>query len=390
MGTPPIWNLRTVQRVNRSGMSGVSATVVVDGAERELWFLVSETHAGLLSASADPFITAMLAPAVFQGATISSEPPVSAALLRRVKRVEGLFRGWLPAQTAPIRVSAEPAPEDGPPGSPRVAAFFAGGVDSFDTAIRNLESPAVGNPRLTHAIFVAEFDGPARRSPTRLAEATQALGLELILVRTNLRQVFPMDWEWHRGTALAAVGHALAGGFREVLIPSSQSYAVERAAGSYPILDEACSTAQLRITHDGADAHRAGKIRRSIATSPVALAHLHCCTSGSADHRNCGACDKCRETMLGLAAAGALGSATTFPAALPRDFFRGWKGLTAEPLEEALSVARESETDPKLVRTLERLIPRLRHRAALRKLIQVLGRSIGRPVARRGATEARP
>ncbi len=368
----PTWHLHSVRPLERDGWAGVSASVVLDQHETELWFAVPDAQAPMVRVSADPFIAAMLVPALFRGAAIRSDHPVSAALLRRVKRVEGLLLGWLPDRTAPISVSADPASGEAAQGPFRAVSFFAGGVDSFDTVIRNLASPAIGNPPLTHAVYLPEFDGPARRSAPRIADTIRTLGLEPIVASTNLRQVFPVDWEWHRGTALAAFAQVLAGGFRVAFIPSSQSYAVEQASGSFPILDESCTTESLRISHDGADAHRAAKIQRSIATHPVALASLHSCTSGRPDHHNCGTCHKCRETMLGLAAAGALESSGTFPKSLPASFFQGWKGITAAPLEDALSVALATGKAPELVPQLERLILKVRHRTALRRLIEVV------------------
>lgn len=368
----PIWRLHSVRPLEREGWAGVSASIALDENETELWFAVPEAHADMVRVSADPFVAAMLVPALFRGATIRSDHPVSPALLRRVKRVEGLLRGWLPDRTAPITVFADPADPEVPRGAFRAVSFFAGGVDSFDTVIRNLATPAIGNPPLTHAVYLPEFDGPGRRSAPRIADTIRTLGLEPIVASTNLRQVFPVDWEWHRGTALAAFAQVLARGFRVGFIPSSQSYAVEQAAGSYAILDESCTTESLRISHDGADANRAAKIQRSIATHPVALASLHSCPSGRPDHHNCGTCDKCRETMLGLAAAGALELSGTFPKRLPAGFFQRWKGMTAAPLEEALSVALATRKGPELVAQLERLIPKVRHRAALRRLVDVV------------------
>lgn len=382
--TGPRWRIRSVAPATRDGLAGLVTDLELDGRREELWFGVDREHEGAVRASPDPALVGMLVPALFHGATIESALPVSVAVLRRVRRVEGLFLGWLPADTRPIQVNAPAVERQGSKEGMTALTFFGGGVDSIDTALRHLAKPLPGFPPLTHAVHVRDYAYPHRRRDDDWAGVIRGLGLTPIAGRTNLHQLFPIEFDWHVGTALAAFAHVLNNRFCVAFIPSSQSYAAERAIGNSPVVDEACSTGWLRIHHDGAEATRAEKIRRSIAGSPLALETLSCCPSESGKPVNCGRCAKCRETMLGLAAAGALARAGTLPTALPPDFFRSWPDLTPAPLQEALATARASGNAP-LASQLERLLPRVAHRNALRHLfeVMVLRRGVRKPLPRK-------
>jgi hypothetical protein len=74
----------------------------------------------------------------------------------------------------------------------------------------------------------------------------------------------------------------------------------------------------LEVIHDGAEASRTEKIVRRIAGSALALETLNVCWEGEPG-RNCGACDKCLRTMIGLELAGCLGACSTLPSALDLD-----------------------------------------------------------------------
>src|SRR5207302_11088078 len=86
-----------------------------------------------------------------------------------------------------------------------------------------------------------------------------------------------------------------------------------RPWGAHPLVDPRWSTEAVDVVHDGCEANRIEKIRRQIASSPLALQSLRVCWRGDSASYNCGECPKCLRTMLALHLAGTLPRATTFP-----------------------------------------------------------------------------
>ena len=71
------------------------------------------------------------------------------------------------------------------------------------------------------------------------------------------------------------------------------------------------SAAGPSVVFDGLDAMRLDKIKY-IASSPLALRWLRVCWQNLGISYNCGRCEKCLRTMIGLELAGALGKCRTF------------------------------------------------------------------------------
>ena len=192
------------------------------------------------------------------------------------------------------------------------ACFFSGGVDSFYTVLTR-------RAELTHLIFVHGFDMPLdsdlREPAARVArEVAAAFGLELIEVETDVRHLIDryVSWELCHGAALASVGLLFQERLRRILIPSTHSYADLTAWGSHPLLDPLWSTELTEFVHDGAHATRVEKCF-ALADSEIALRHLRVCWENRDGRYNCGECEKCLRTMIGLEAAGVLERCLTLP-----------------------------------------------------------------------------
>src|SRR5205085_6312252 len=72
--------------------------------------------------------------------------------------------------------------------------------------------------------------------------------------------------------------------------------------GSHPMLDPLWSTERTTIVHDADAVSRAEKFA-FLAERPRALANLKVCFEADSEY-NCGVCEKCMLTMVGLRAAG--------------------------------------------------------------------------------------
>ena len=259
--------------------------------------------------------------------------PLDALFSRGVGHAQDILHDWVPELSpALIEVPGQGHSADQPVVRESVRlpplstmTFFSGGVDSFYTVYENLE-------HLAALIFVAGFSPEladterCRRAEASAREAAAALGKKLIVVTTNLRDFMEgtiprlpslSAWEIAHGAALAAVAHLVADEGGTVLVPSTSCHqeGVE-PWGSHPLLDPLWSSRRVALQSEGYWANRQRKIE-AIAGHQLALDHLVVCyrrrASGSL---NCGNCEKCLRTMIGLLACGALERCPAFEQAL--------------------------------------------------------------------------
>ncbi len=327
---------------------------------------------------ADPFLAALLVPALVAGEPLVLDPPVSPRLLRRTATVQDILTTWYPARrripvTAPVRTAA---PGDAVRGR-GVGAFFSGGVDSCYTLVKSrLGLPSAADP-ITHLIFVKGFDAPLAeaeglaQSEARLREVAGRYGCAFVAVETNLRDVLSAPWaEMYHGSALAAVGLALAPVLGTVLIPSSYDYLELMPHGSHPLLDELWSTETTDFLHDGCEVNRVDRLALLVRQAPELVDRLRVCWEGSrGGPANCGRCGKCVRTMVMLRALGHLGRTPSFPSELPPDYTRNYGPDRRNFLQQNLDQARRTG-DPELVRALAGRARMLDRQAGLRLLLR--------------------
>jgi hypothetical protein len=146
-------------------------------------------------------------------------------------------------------------------------------------------------------------------------KASRELQKNTLPVATNARDFGSEFVRWDRlyhGAAMASVGLALESVFDRIFIASSFSH--DQPWGSHPALDPLWSTERCSFSHDGSDARRVDKIR-FVAQLPIVMDTLRVCTLRpiSGNIYNCGLCEKCSRTMVGLHIAGALGRCRTLP-----------------------------------------------------------------------------
>ena len=291
----------------------------------ELWYrFPRRTYDFLNCENADPFLAALLAPAMCLGEPLRLDGKVSPKLLRASSQIQDIYRCWKPTLK---QVDVEVEIDTGRGRSARTkparnGLFFSLGVDSGYSLAKNLQEHPSDEESVTDLVTVLGFDvylNERQRFVAMLENATRvgaSLGKRILPVSTNLRDFTDKiaDWvELAHGAALASVGLALGERFEHLLIAASDTYADLVPHGSHPVLDPLWSTEMLAFSHDGCEADRLAKIRR-IATVPELLATLRVCATGeSTDAYNCGSCEKCLRTIIGLHIVGALGGCATFP-----------------------------------------------------------------------------
>jgi hypothetical protein len=342
---------------------------------------------GELDASA--FLPGLLVTSMWWNENLVIDGPVSSRLLANVDEAIAMYRCLFPSLPA-VAVSAPSHVLT--PGKAATACLFSRGVDSWYSALKNLEKPDPRRPPLTHLVYVPSIDfmyGDENRARSIAAtrRAAAGVGCELVVIETNLRHFTERFQHWGItfGGGLAGIGLALGTAFSHVLLASSVPIGEANLFGSHPTLDQLWSTERTAIVHDGAEARRLDKVRL-LSDHRDVLPHLKVCFVVDTA-RNCGRCDKCLITMIELHVADALDECPTFerpldPSAVARIRNPGWQAfffaealdaLGDGPLDIALRRAlgkmllrRELDTSVQRVRRLTRI--RLEHvRARVRR-----------------------
>lgn len=218
----------------------------------------------------------------------------------------------------------------------RAGMFLSGGIDSLGIVRENrlnfpLEHPRAFKDGLTlntgmsAECFLKGWKDQFGIFQERLisfSDIARDANLTLIPVYTNIRYMGLDDdfFEYQfQGAILAAVAHAFSGRLTSVSIAASDSIpgmAVARKEnlrpwGSHPLLDQNYSSSNLRILHDGLTLSRLERTEL-VANWNEALQNVQVCPR-EWPGKNCGKCDKCVRTMLGLVVLEALERTHAFP-----------------------------------------------------------------------------
>jgi hypothetical protein len=275
------------------------------------------------SENGDPFIAAFLVPAMLLGEDLEIEAPVSPALLRNARTtIQDIFCRWDPSfrridVRAPTKTLAELTPR-----SPHRGLFYSLGVDSSYSLLKTLRDDDSGG--CSHLIIVEGFDvylwEAERFVPMleRIGRVAQATGKNVVHVTTNLRDLTDRIADWPRfycGSAMASTVLGLNGIFSDVKVASSFTYDHLFPSGTHPVLDPLWGTEATGFVHDGCEAGRLDKIRLIASMDvPAVLDNLRVCVADYPDGAyNCGRCEKCVRTMIGLHICSALERCKSLP-----------------------------------------------------------------------------
>jgi hypothetical protein len=272
---------------------------------------------------------------------------VSPRLAANLETIRDIYAAWIPGHKIPLCFdlsSDASAPAGG------VSLFFSCGVDSFYSLIKHRDE-------VENLVLISGFDLPladvetAAKVEAQARYAASLFGKRLIVARTNPhfeQPSVPGGWEMCHGAVLAAVAHALGPVHGKVYIASTYSFADLHVWGSHPLLDPLWSTEAVQIIHDGGET-RLNKLR-VLVNHPEVLARLRVCWEQRGNN-NCGLCEKCVRTMLGLRALG-VDRCTAFPDTLTPELVRQqglnhdsvlfWRELLCPGLPSALHAAVKS------------------------------------------------
>jgi hypothetical protein len=313
----------------------------------------------------DPFLAALLFPAMLTDERLALPVPVSPLLRRHVADIQDIYRSFDP-RLARIAIETPPA-ETSRSDAPRTAnaLFFSLGVDSFYSLLKNERDRPGDVETISHLISIHGFDHlygdfsddfppDMMRNLERVAREKRKT---LLPAATNARIATRTisSWDMHHGAVLASVALALGGLLGRITVAASTTYDQLYPWGTHPVLDPLWSTETLTVVHDGCEMGRIDKVR-FVARSDLVLETLRLCPD-----YNCGKCIKCLPTIIDLMQAGALARCTTLPQEVDipslREAFRAYKGsLNVDNYERRLSAMNADNTPSELQETLAELL----------------------------------
>ncbi|MDE0805338.1 MAG: hypothetical protein OSA99_18720 [Acidimicrobiales bacterium] len=252
--------------------------------------------------------------------SVVCRPRLSRTYHRTMSRFQAIHVAHFPDQQAsPVLGARWPRgrprrerPVDPATDDRRVGAFFSGGVDSLDLLVEWWDE-------IDDLVFVRGFDiepdDVARNDDVTAwvrAEA-EAAGKPLLVLETDIRRLLVprSDWTWTVYGGLIATAILLGRTHRLVMCAASVAdrHLPPEAHGhrASPFGNE---RSVLRI--EGRIATRVEKLER-VAASGLAKDSLRVCWQNVPGTINCGVCDKCTRTLVGLAAIDRLGHFSSLP-----------------------------------------------------------------------------
>lgn len=304
-----------------------------DRPARSLHLEVDETAPLRLQPAAAAFLPIVAAAAHAHGERrVAVADPVDPVLVAGLEDACAAFRAWDRSKRAPLQFEAPAEAASPPPAPGTTAVLLTGGIDSTASLVDNHRRYAEGHPRrITVGLVVyglgASTGGDPRAPDPFLRDVADRAGIRLLAVRTNLRSVdATVRFWWDKAqTALwSCVGHGFAPALGDIVIGSDEPITVDALYGSHPVLDDAFSSTSLHVHHGLLHLDR---IQRLLLWQQLddTFASLQVCNRPRSTWRplNCGTCEKCVRTQLGLVAIGASDQMGAFPGPPTAEVVRG-------------------------------------------------------------------
>lgn len=332
----------------------------------EYYFEVPAEYESWLYESGDPFLAALIPPAMNRGCDLTIDAPVSPDMLEWAADLQGIFEDWYPREMKAVDVIAPQTGRMKSSPSENVAAFFSQGVDSFYILLKNMRGLPQRAMPITHLLYVEGLDTPlsemenAEQTRATMQEVAKAAGKKLIVARTNIRDHCPINYGvYYSGPSLSAVGAALARGMHHAMVASAADYAYFGPSASHALVEGRVRIGSFYIKYDGLELNRLERIVQFVGREPLSLKYMRVCTQNKSGAFNCGKCPKCLRTIVTLHLMGTLEQAETFPHEFTPKMVRQlcvrgeWDILY---LLEIQKYANETQPDSEVTAELRRLL----------------------------------
>ncbi len=301
---------------------------VADKRPMGVYIETENAFAGDITCHPHAFLVGCFVPAMHYGEKrLVIEGDICPTLREGLQAAMAILADWSGGSFKSLSIEAGTMTVAQHPGkSRRAALFMSGGIDSLSALRINRKMYPETHPGfIKDCLLVHGFDigGVVERGMKyhvfeRAKQAMAAVAADtqvaLIPVYTNIRHLCDDRDLWLTkffGAVLAAVAHAFDSRINLAYIGSSYDLLNLAPCGSHPLLDPEYSSYDLKIRHRDVEWSRIAKIR-AIADWDIALNNLRVCLANVEDRLNCGRCEKCVRTMLGLEAVGVLDKITSF------------------------------------------------------------------------------
>ncbi len=309
----------------------VAATVIWEDCDQPQKDIYIETEAPFtadISYNPHAFLVGCLIPAMHFGEKrIVLDAAICPGLKEGLETVMSLIMEWSGGHLHPLSIEAKASSSVQYWEKQRQAGLFlSGGIDSLAALRANkLTYPEMHPGAIKDCLFVHGFDigGVVKRgmkyhvferAKSAMSQVVEDANVNLIPIYTNIRHLCDERELWLEkffGAVLASVAHAFASRLELVYIASSYDIPNLVPCGSHPMLDPEYSSFDMRIRHRDLSLSRLDKLR-IVAGWDIALNNIRVCLANVQDRMNCGKCEKCVRTMIGLLAIGALDKTEAF------------------------------------------------------------------------------
>lgn len=284
-----------------------------------LWFRMPADRAPV-DPHGDPFVAALILPAMAAGLDLVLDGPLSPSLARSLEKLQALLLSWnwRNPWTRRLRsISLRAArSEEAPRGRAATGLFFSGGVDSWHSLLH--AEREVGR-RIDALLFVHGYDVPLSGPQStavldHLASSAEESGVPLITMQSNYRRFSDpaVSWDMAHGSGLAAAAHALGAHFERWYVSSSDAHLKGLVSGTTRDLDPLWSRDGLSFDTIAIGVDRRRKLA-ALTDHASVQRHLIVCWRARGPVANCGRCAKCVSTMLQLLVLDALDRFATLP-----------------------------------------------------------------------------
>ncbi|NEQ77073.1 MAG: hypothetical protein F6K23_31125 [Okeania sp. SIO2C9] len=285
----------------------VSTTIEMSNQSQvNLWYRFSLKYQEEINTTCDSFVIATILLAMSQGCDLIVHGQVSPSLLDNLDEFQDAWCCYPLQKYTKIMVQADTEKElEKPLGQPKAISAFSGGLDSCFTAFRHSKDVHRRKKyNLLAGLMVHGLDIPISQEDvfTRALKKsiiiTNSLGIELIEMATNFRQVIKLDWEDVFNTTVASCLHFFSKGYTQGIIPASTYYTKMVLPSAFdPITDSFLSSKSLEIINDGSAFTRLQKTEKILNWQEI-TENLRVCWQGENKDQNCGKCEKCIRTIL--------------------------------------------------------------------------------------------
>ncbi len=299
----------------------VVGTVIWETAARapmDIYIAVAPRHRRHLRIAPEAFVAACIFPAMIdREERLTVDRPVCPIFLDGLYNIIDVYKHWY-SDTFPVRLEmslAQSLPQRAAGGA--TGQFFSGGMDSRYTLYRWNSGLLPEHPGRVRYGFLVDFHEFRRHYPdfvgrydlrhaiigpadvARQAKVTDAMGAELILVRSNITMLNDDSGFWVNalhGAAFAAVSHTVSRGLTRMLLASA-NVNYKKGLGSHPLTDNHWSSARLDFILDTSRITRFQKTKE-LMDWPLGYEGMQICVNHNSPLLNCGRCEKCLRTAL--------------------------------------------------------------------------------------------